>query len=495
MREEKTVFLNGKIIGVGKDFSEVEAMAISNNRFLFFGKNKDATDFIDDSTMVVDLKGKYVTPKFFDSHVHLIEGGLSFARLDLSTVRSRKEFWDKLYCFSKKSESQWIVGMNWTERIFGGITPDKSLIDKVVSKRPVILYRMDLHTALLNSKALEITGINNNFKPPLGGKVEHISGEPTGIIKDSALSYVGEFIPKPTLEEKLVALQKGIEEAKKHGIAGVHEMLLNIEDLEVYRKYCKETESDDFFIAISIPINKLQLLSALDLSVCKNVKIVGVKGFADGSLGAKTAWFFNSYNKNKNNFGLPTNDFNSGLLTKNAIEADKAGLQVAIHAIGNRAVHEVLNIFEEVRKANPNSKVIHRIEHAQHIIPSDIKRFNKLNVIASMQPYHLFYDKPLIENLFGNEELEYSFPVKKLLKEKSMVIFGTDFPVVGINPINGINLIIGGKDRVISERDKISIQEAIKAYTFNAAKGSSFQESFSLNVGRRADYNIFSLNS
>ncbi len=490
---KKEIYINGRIIGAEGDFSQKEAMVVGDGKFLFFGKNEDAEKFADESSSVINLYGKFVAPKFYDAHLHLIEGGLSLERLDLSNVRSKKEFQEKLYCFSKKNEDDWIIGMNWTEKNFRGEVPEKSWVDKVLPDRPVILYRMDLHTALLNSRALEIAGIDKNFRPPDDGKIERIEGETTGIVKDAALFYVNKFIPEPSLNKKLSALKRGIEEAEKFGVVGVHEMLFDIGNLDVYRKLCDEKFRDNFHISISIPIEKVNEFADKDLQLCHNIKIVGVKGFADGSLGAKTAWFFKPYKGQPENFGLQTGALKSGSLLRNAIIADKMGLQISIHAIGDRAVNEVLNIYEKVREENSSSDISHRIEHAQHVLPDDIKRFRELNITASVQPYHLYYDKAQIIKLRGVEELENSFPVKKFLEQKVAVAFGTDFPVVSLNPLKGIKLITGGYHKEIGNVDSITIQQAIKCYSENSSKAMISDKDAQLKIGNKAEFIEFAL--
>ncbi len=490
---KKEVYINGNIYGVNGSFARKEAMVIGDGKFLYFGGSKAAKKFVDSGSSLIDLKGKFVVPKFYDAHVHLIEGGLSLERLDLSNVHSEKEFQDKLFCYSKKNKDAWIIGMNWTENNFGGEVPDKRWIDKVIPNRPVILYRMDLHTALFNSKALELVGIDKNFIPPKGGKVELLNGEPTGIIKDAALFYANGFIPKLSVERKLSALKKGIEQARKFGLAGVHDMLFDIEDLDVYKKFCREEKLDDFQISISIPIGRVKEFIESELQLCENIKIIGAKGFADGSLGAKTAWFFKSYKDEPNNFGLPTKELKERTLLSNAILADKIGLQISIHAIGDRAVSEVLNLFEEVRKQNPDSVIAHRIEHAQHVSSFDLKRFKELNLIASMQPFHFFTDKHLITKYRGEEELKNSFPVKKFLYENIAVAFGTDFPVVGINPLQGIKLITGGYKSEIGEIDSIPPEDAIKCYVEEASKAIGQGRTNNFAIGERGEFVQFEL--
>jgi len=489
MKGNKKYFFNGKIIGVGSDFLTSDAMIIEGNKFLFFGAEEEAVKFVDGNTKRVDLQGKIVTPKFIDAHLHLIEGGLSLTRLDLSGVKSKSEFQEKLYCYSKKNSEGWIIGGGWSEKNFRGRNPDKSWIDKVISKRPVVLIRMDFHTAWLNSKALEIVGITNKSQSPAGGEIEFVNGEPTGIIKDEAFFGIRGKLPKPSVKTKLEALQLGIEEAKKYGVSGVHEMLFDFEDLEVYKKYCEKEPDKDFMISISVPIMKTEELSKIDLTLCDNIKIVGVKGFADGSLGAQTAWFFDSYKNNPQNFGLATAELASGELERKAMFADRLGLQISVHAIGDRAVHEVLNLYERLRLQNGQSNIMHRVEHAQHVNYSDIKRFPGLGLIASMQPFHFYYDKEPIENLLGNQRLAEAFPVKELLASKTKVVFGTDFPVVGLNPTDGIKTISGKFENKIGKIKTISIDQAIKAYTKSSSEAARFGKGY-FSEGEEASFNV-----
>ncbi len=489
MNADKKLFYNGKIIGVGSNFSTSEAMVVSEEKFIFFGSAEEAKKITDEYTKNIDLHGNIVSPRFSDAHLHLIEGGLGLTRLDLSGIKSKAEFQEKLFCYSKKNSEGWIIGVGWSEENFNGRYPDKSWIDKVIPTRPVMLIRRDLHTAWLNSKALEIVGITNKSKSPAGGEIEFANGEPTGIIKDEVFFRIRGLLPKPSIESKLEALKLAIAEAKKYGISGVHEMLFDFEDLEVYKKYCEKFHDKDFGISLSVPIMKTGELNKIDLHICDNINIIGVKGFADGSLGAQTAWFFEPYENDKTNFGLATAEFVSGELEQKAILADSLGLQIAIHAIGDRAVHEVLNLYERLRLHNNQTNNIHRVEHAQHVKYSDIKRFSDLGLVASMQPYHFYFDKEPIINLLGKKRLKEAFPINELLANKTKVAFGTDFPVVELNPKKGIKTIIGNFEDKIGQINSISIEEAVKAYTKSSSEIANLGKEY-LSVGDKAVFNV-----
>lgn len=505
MNLQKKLWLNGKIYTVNEEQPFAEALITFNDKIIFAGSNEDAIKAAGDDAEVFDFKNKLVLPGFIDSHVHFMIGGLSLTRLDLSDVNSKDEFINSVESFSRQNKSEWILGGNWNHLQFREKElPRKSWIDSAVSDRPLYLTRIDIHTALVNSKALEFAGITKDTADPQGGKIHRDSetGEPTGILIDSAMKLVADLIPEPTEKDYENALKAAMNEAAKNGITGVHD----ITERKYFPFYQSALNNNRLTTRINAihPINHVDDFVNLGIthSFGNNKLRTGcLKAFADGSLGSNTAWFFEPYKDDPSTNGLPTDYMSNGQFKKWALKADLNKLQLAIHAIGDRAVSEVLNIFEEIVKTNPAWDRRFRIEHVQHIKEKDIDRMKKLNVIASMQPAQLYDDGVWAEEKIGKERLKGTHAVKTLIDNGIRVCLGSDWTVTPLNVIHGIDIAVNRKTK--GERnpngwipsEKISVEQAVKAYTLNAAY-ASFEENIkgSLEPGKLADFVLLDRN-
>jgi len=346
----------------------------------------------------MDLQGAFVLPGFIDSHTHFLNGGFSLSSIQLVDVKSQEEFIAKI---KEKAEStgkgEWILNGNWDHQKFDPPQlPHKDWIDSVTPHNPVCISRYDGHMVLINSAAMKIAGITNNTLSPPGGEIikDSLIGEPTGILKDAAMELVFQHIPEFTLDEKKKAAVAALEHAAQLGVTTIHDM--NYEEsalaLEQLFKNKKLTARFHGYTPISHP----EYLSTVKSKIPPNqsyLTLGGLKGFVDGSLGSETAFFFEPYTDNPLTSGLLAPDmFPEGEMTKRILSADREGLQLAVHAIGDRASHLILDIFEKVIKENGVRDRRWRIEHAQHLLPGDMERFVELGILASMQPYHAIDD-------------------------------------------------------------------------------------------------------
>lgn len=504
-QQMKTAFINGTIFTCDKNNSIAEAILIEDNKIVFVGSNKAVQDKIDNQTQIIDLKGKLMLPGFIDNHVHFINGGLYLLGIDLRPANTTTEFKQILKQYAEENKGKWITGGYWDhEKWEIKDYPTKEMIDEVVADQPVFVSRLDGHMAVANSLALKLAGITKDTPNPDGGLIvkDPITGEPTGLLKDNAMDFVFSVIPSPSEEEYYEALKASLEETKKLGITSVQDITFS-EALKVYEK-AREEGILTCRIYTRWPISDYK--SLIDKGIKAGygdelIKMGSLKAFADGSLGSSTAWFFEKYNQDTTTYGLPMDIVTDGSLEKWAIDADKNGLQLSVHAIGDRANSYMLDLFEKIIKENPNWDRRFRIEHAQHVKFEDIKRFTELGVIASVQPYHCIDDGVWAEKRIGAERIKYTYPFKSFIEAGANICFGTDWYVAPLNPLMGIYAAVTRRtlddknpDGWIPEQ-KISVEDAIRCYTINSAY-AAFEENIkgSIEVGKLADLVVLSEN-
>jgi len=499
----KKAFINGKIFTCNPKQPLCESIVTNSNRIIFVGRNEVAKQYIDNKTEVIDLEQKLVLPGLIDCHAHIIMGGFYLKSVDLQPAKTVKEFKSILSNYISKNPGKWTTGGNWNHQNWDIKTlPSKEWIDEFSPNTPIFISRMDYHMGLANSVALKMAGITSDTISPEGGYIEKdpSTGSPTGILKDKAMNLVLSVIPSPTEEEKVEACLLTLKEASKFGITSIHDIAYS-DDFRILQKLNRQ-ESLTSRIFTRLPIEKCKEIIETQIEIgFGNDKLCtgSLKAFSDGSLGSATALFFEPYTDEPENYGLGMDILNNGKLHQWALDADRNKLQLSIHAIGDKANSEVLDIFEDVVSKNPKWDRRFRIEHAQHLREIDIKRIKQLNVIASVQPYHLFDDGVWAESKIGKERMQKTFAFKSLIETGVMVCFGSDFPVVTLNPLTGIYSAVTRQtadnrnpDGLIPS-EKISVEEAIKCYTINAAY-SSFEESIkgSIEEGKLADFILLS---
>jgi hypothetical protein len=499
----KTAFINGKIYTVNPSQPYAEAVLIEGNKIQFVGSNDEIKKFIDNSTNVVDLKNKLMLPGFIDNHVHFIGGGAYLLGIDLRPANSTDEFRKLLSDYAKKYPTKWITGGYWDhEKWEKKDLPTKELIDDITLTTPVFVERLDGHMGLANSYALKLAGITKATESPEGGLIvkDPVTGEPTGILKDNAMTLIYNVIPPATDEENYDACIEALEEAKKLGITSVQDITYN-DALNVFRKIKSEGKLT-CRIYTRWPISDYQFLVDQKITAGTGdelIKMGSLKAFADGSLGSSTAWFFEKYNQDTTTYGLPMDIISDGSMEKWCADADKNHLQLSVHAIGDRANSYMLDLFEKIINQNPKWDRRFRIEHAQHVRFKDIKRFTELGVIASVQPYHCIDDGVWAEKRIGPERIKYTYPFKSFLDAGVKLCFGTDWYVAPLNPLLGIYAAV--TRRTLDEKNpdgwipeqRISVEDAIKCYTINSAY-AAFEENIkgSIEPGKLADLIVLS---
>lgn len=478
-----------------------EAFAVMGNKIVAVGANNEIRAMAGANTRVIDAGGKLVLPGFNDSHTHFLEGGFQLSNVDLRDAKSPEEFVRRIKEFAAKlPKGQWILGGNWDhENWTPNNLPTRQLIDAATPDNPVFINRLDGHMSLANSLAIKLAGVSKDTKDVAGGViVRDASGEPTGIFKDAAQSYIEKAIPEFSFAEKTRAAQNATDYAASLGVTSVQEMSTG-DNVGVYQELLRQGKLKTRIYGCSpLPIWQRIGNTGIHYAFGSAMLRVGcLKGFADGSLGSTTAWLFEPYLDAPNSTGLMGAEIPK--MYENAKNADKAGLQVNIHAIGDRANAEILDIYEKIEKENGMRDRRFRIEHAQHLRQQDIPRFGKLNVIASMQPYHAIDDGRWAWKRLDEKRLKGTYAFRSLLDSGAHLAFGTDWNVAPLNPLYGIYAAV--TRRTLDDKNpngwipeqKISVEEAVRAYTMGSAY-AEFQENVkgSISVGKLADFIVLS---
>lgn len=501
------VLINGALWTVNPKQPWAEAVALKGEAILEVGSTKEIKKLIGAKTSVVDLKGALVLPGFVDSHTHFLDGGFSLLSIRLRDASSRAEFVSRIEKKARElGKGEWILDGEWDHQQFDPPElPRKEWIDGVTPDNPVCVNRHDGHMVLVNSLALKIAAITKNTPSPEGGEIlkDTKTGEPTGILKDAAMDLVMRHIPEPSFKERLRAAEVALQHALRRGVTSVHDMA-DASNFEVYQELLKSGKLTSR-LYLFIPITEVEVYTRLKLKTpfgTNLLKIGGLKGFVDGSLGSSTALFFEPYTDDPQKNGLLHSQmFPEGIMEKRIIMADKGGLQVAIHAIGDKANSLILDIFEKAIAQNGKRDRRFRIEHAQHLRPQDVERMGKLGIIASVQPYHAIDDGRWAEKKIGKKRCEDAYPFKSLLEKGVTLACGSDWTVAPLDPLTGIYAAVtrqttdGKNPRGWFAEQKISIQEAIKGYTLAGAY-AEFSDHLkgSIEKGKLADLAVLSQN-
>ena len=493
------IFVNAAVRTMDDAQPRAEAVAISGNRISAVGTTADLRALAGPKTRIVDAGGKSVLPGFNDAHVHWLQGGYSITNVDLRSAASREEITKRIAEFAKKTaKGRWILGGDWDHEKFPGTTlPTKEWIDAVTPDNPVFVNRTDGHMALANSVALKLAKVTRDTKDVPGGEiVRGANGEPTGVLKDAAMDLVDRVVPARSWDENHYAALAATEHAARLGVTSVQDMSAG-DDIGLYQ-YMQEKGELKTRIYGMRSIVSWEVLGKTGMRGAFGnewVRMGGLKGFADGSLGSTTALFFEPYSDAPNTRGLLFDQMlPEGIMLKRVEGADKRGLHVMIHAIGDEANKQILDIYQQVAEKNGPRDRRFRIEHAQHIRASEIKRFGSQKVIASVQPYHAADDGRWCDKRIGPERSKTTYPFRELLDSNVVLAFGSDWTVAPLNPMEGLKAAVtrqtldGKHPSGWVPEQKISLEEAIRAFTVGSAY-AEFQDHVkgSLTPGKLAD--------
>ncbi|HTR19960.1 MAG TPA: amidohydrolase [Gemmatimonadales bacterium] len=477
--EAADTVITGGMVWTGLSSGEAQpgAVAIKGDRIVLVGDSATVAKHIGSRTEVIDAHGGLVAPGFADGHTHFIEGGFQLISVDLRTAATPAEFVRRIKEFAATlAPGVWILGGDWDHTLWPGQPlPRHEWIDSITPNNPVFIERLDGHEALANSAAMKAAGVTRSTPTPPGGEVLHDArGEPTGIFKDQALDLIGAAIPSPTPAQRDSALARALAYAASLGVTATGFMSAGWDDLASFHRLEQAGR-----VTLRASLYMLEGWQAVaDTVKIKGpgddwVRIGGLKGFMDGSAGSRTAYFFDAYTDSAGYFGLLQHP-ESAMRTWIG-GADSAGLQIAVHAIGDRANAILLAIYDSVAKAHGPRDRRFRVEHAQHLRQEDIAKFGAQHIVPSMQPYHAIDDGRWVEERIGPERIKTTYAFRTLLDTGAPLAFGSDWTVATIDPLWGIYAAVtrrtlDGKnpDGWIPEQ-KIKLSEALRAYTYGNA--------------------------
>lgn len=491
------VVANANVHTIDAKMPTAKSVAIVGDRIIAVGSDADTKSMIGPNTRVIDAKGKLVVPGFNDAHVHYMETGMQLSSVDLRDAKTPQEFVERIKAFAaKQPKGRWILGGQWDhENWTPNDLPTAAMIDAVTPDNPVFINRLDGHMALANSLAMKLAGVDKGTKDVAGGLiVRDAAGNPTGVFKDTAMGYLEKVIPDATFADKLEFAAAMSEYAASLGVTSVQDMSAGT-DVGVYQELERQGKLKTRIYGCS-PLSDYKRWATTGVRAAFGSPMVRVgclKGYTDGSLGSTTAWFFEPYLDDPKTSGLPRADVLT-TMRDNIVAADKAGLQVNIHAIGDRANATILDYYAGLDSVNGQRDRRFRIEHAQHLRQEDVKRFGSVKVVASMQPFHVIDDGRWAWKRLDEKRIKGTYAFRTLLDTGGVLAFGSDSPVAPLNPIWGVYAAV--TRRTLDDKNpngwvpeqKISVLETVRAFTWGSAY-AEFQENAkgSIAAGKLAD--------
>lgn len=494
------MLLNGNIYTMDAQLRKAEAVAMRHSKIIAVGRNSEVENLGRKNFRVINLEGKTVIPGLTDCHTHFLSFAHGLGRVNLRGISSFEEIVSTIRSHSKRLKSdEWLVGAGWDKNILKDKPSfTREVLDRIWPHAPAALQSKDQHVLWVNSRALEAAGIEKGTSDPAGGRIDRDpqTGEPTGILREKACSMLWDKVPSPALKTSKELLKQGMKTANAYGLTGIH----NHDDPGAHTLFQSLQMDGDLTLRVCFWVPLQDFESAINLGLMSGfgneyLRFGGVKVYADGSLGSQTALMFEPFEGSQDNRGIQATSQEelAGIVKK----AGRSGIGVAIHAIGDRAVHQSLNAIQEsLRQEYGRCKLRHRVEHVQLLHPQDVERFRDLGVIASVQPVHAPADIDIAEKYWGKRSrLAYAF--KTLLRSGAQVVFGSDSPIETLNPWEGIHAAvcrkrIGAKESWWPE-EKITVAEAVSGYTRWTSQASGEENlKGSIETGKLADMLVLS---
>jgi predicted amidohydrolase YtcJ len=488
-----------------------EAVAIAGGKIVFVGASSKAEKYRAEGTKVIDLAGKMVLPGFQDSHVHLISGGMELAQCNLNDLQTKEQILARIRAYaSENPEKEWITGGGWALPVFPEANPLKEELDAIVSERPAFLSAADGHSAWVNSRALQLAGITEKTADPEDGHIERRPGtnEPSGTLRETAMGVVSRLIPEPTAEEYLNGLRAGLALANRFGITSIIEASADDQILDAYAALDRSGDLSVRVLASiyvdpekgSVQVN--DLVKKRERYRGRILKATDAKIFIDGVIESHTAALLEPYLDRPGDPGKPIlegEEFN-----RLAAALDKAGFQIHVHAIGDRAVRMTLDAFEAASEANGPRDARHHICHLELIDPGDVPRFRELGVVANFQALWAYpdtYITQLTEPILGPERSSRLYPIGSVVRSGGLYAGGSDWSVSSLNPLDAIQVAVTRRDPEAPAgpawlpEELVDLPTAVAAYTANGAF-LSFEEKTrgSIEPGKAADLVVLDRN-
>lgn len=497
------VLTNGRIYTMDPARPHATAVAIRNGHFLAVGSDSEMKSLLGPGGEWVDLNGRFVTPGLVDAHVHFQHFAISLQNVDLEGTPTRQAALDRIASFAQEHPgSGWMRGRGWVQDAW----PDRAFptaadLDAIIPDRPVYFSHKSGHAGWVNSLALKIAQVNEMTPDPPGGQIQRdASGRPTGVLFEDAMDLVASHIPRPSPDEIAVSMKKAQAYCWSVGLTGLHDF--DGRDCFVALQLLRDAGELGLRIVKNVPVYRLE--HALGVGLRSGfgddwLRIGGVKIFADGALGSKTAAMIAPYEGEPENLGIVVTDKEEML--EKARQASAGGLSVTVHAIGDRANHDVLDVYELLRKEEKNRggpRLRHRIEHVQILHPGDLNRLAALDIIASMQPVHATSDMEMADRYWGSRA-RYSYAWRTMWDSGALVVFGSDAPVERIDPLPGIHAAVT-RQRANGfpdedgwyPQERLTMEETLYAFTKAAAITAGQKKTQgSVTPGMLADLTIF----
>ena len=506
----ETVFRSGAVYTVDASRSWAETVAVRGGRIVYVGSDAGVTAWIGPATRSIDLQGKMLLPGFHDSHVHLIGGGIELGECDINGLTSVDQILAAVKRYADLyPDRKWIKGGGWPLTLEEG-NPHKSLLDKVVSDRPIMLDAFDGHSVWVNSKALEIAGITKETPDPARGRIERDpkTGEPTGTLRESAGRLIVNKIPPYTHEEYVKGLRRGLELANRFGITSVQEASVGEPHLNAFDELDRSNELTVRAVA-AMRIDPAKYSSQVPQFVewrekyrGKRLKTTAVKIFQDGVIESRTAALLQPYLVEAGERGWL--NLEPEVLKPLAAQLDRLGFQIHIHAIGDRAIQSSFDALEFARQQNGSRDSRHHLAHVELFDPADIGRFRRLGVIANFQPFWASADLYIVkmtEPILGPERSRWLYPIRSVANTGAIIACGSDWSVTSMNPLDAIQIAVtrrglaDGSGTAWIPEEVVDLPLMIAGYTINGAY-VNFQEheTGSIEVGKSADLVVLDRN-
>lgn len=510
-RAADMVFRNGAIYTLDAARSWAEAVAVSRGRIVYVGTERGVRAWIGRQTVVIDLQGRMLLPSFHDSHVHPVSGGIELGECQLTELTTEAQILAAVRRYADEHPREpWIRGSGWQLPLFADANPHKSLLDKIVSDRPVFLSAADGHSAWVNSRALEVAGITKATPDPKPGRIERDpgTGEPTGTLREDAMELVAKHLPAYTPDDYLNGLRRGLEMANRFGITSFQEASASENMLKAYAALDRRGQLTARVVA-ALSVDPARGVSQVPRLIelrrqyqGRRLRATATKIFADGVIEARTAALLEPYLGSDGDRGKA--NVEPEVFKPLAAALDREGFQIHVHAIGDRAIRNALDAFEFAYTENGRRDARHHIAHIELFDPADIGRFRQLGVIANFQPLWAYADTyitKLTQPLLGPERSRWLYPIHSLAKSGAVLACGSDWSVSSMNPLEAIQVAItrrgldAGPGPAWIPEETADLAEMLAGYTINGAY-VNFEEAVtgSIEAGKAADLIVLDRN-